>query len=72
VAVSGSWENRVIEYVDHLHEHFADPTVIEAGRYVAPRAPGFSARMLPASISAHRYPEGPVWQARRTLEEADR
>lgn len=72
VAVSGSWENRVIEYVDHLHEHFADPTVIEAGRYVAPRAPGFSARMLPASISAHRYPEGPVWQARHTPEEADR
>ncbi|WP_327423920.1 L-fuconate dehydratase [Streptomyces sp. NBC_01527] len=72
VAVSGSRENRVIEYVDHLHEHFADPTVIEAGRYVAPRAPGFSARMLPASISAHRYPEGPVWQARHTPEEADR
>ncbi|MER6105491.1 L-fuconate dehydratase [Streptomyces sp. NPDC001832] len=72
VAVSGSWEDRVIEYVDHLHEHFADPTVIESGRYVAPSSPGFSARILPESIAAHRYPEGPVWQARRTTGEADR
>lgn len=71
VAVSGTWEDRVIEYVDHLHEHFADPAVIEAGRYVTPRAPGFSARMLPASIADHRYPHGPVWQARRTSEETD-
>ncbi|WP_329593479.1 L-fuconate dehydratase [Streptomyces sp. NBC_01362] len=72
VAVSGSWDNRVIEYVDHLHEHFADPTVIESGRYTAPASPGFSARMLPESIAAHRYPEGAVWQARRTTEEAGR
>lgn len=72
VAVSGSWDNRVIEYVDHLHEHFADPTVIESGRYTAPGAPGFSARMLPESIAAHRYPQGAVWQARRTTEEAGR
>ncbi|MCT2547021.1 MULTISPECIES: L-fuconate dehydratase [Streptomyces] len=72
VAVSGSWDNRVIEYVDHLHEHFADPTVIESGRYTAPGSPGFSARMLPESIAAHRYPEGAVWQARRTTEEAGR
>ncbi|MFF9349690.1 enolase C-terminal domain-like protein [Streptomyces sp. NPDC014734] len=72
VAVSGSTENRVIEYVDHLHEHFADPAVIESGRYAAPSAPGFSARMLPESIAAHRYPEGAVWRARRTTEEAGR
>ncbi|MEU9010060.1 enolase C-terminal domain-like protein [Streptomyces sp. NPDC048479] len=71
VAVSGSWEDRVIEYVDHLHEHFTDPAVIASGRYVAPRAPGFSARMLPESIAAHRYPEGPVWQVRRTIEEVN-
>ncbi|MFF3752694.1 enolase C-terminal domain-like protein [Streptomyces sp. NPDC002018] len=72
VAVSGSWEDRVIEYVDHLHEHFADPVVITAGRYATPGAPGFSARMLPQSIAAHSYPEGPVWQARRTAEESNR
>ncbi|WP_421106463.1 enolase C-terminal domain-like protein [Streptomyces sp. NEAU-S77] len=64
VAVSGSWDDRVIEYVDHLHEHFADPAVVEAGRYRAPAAPGFSAQMLPESIAAYRYPDGPEWQAR--------
>ncbi|MEV4685689.1 enolase C-terminal domain-like protein [Streptomyces kurssanovii] len=70
VAVSGSWEDRVIEYVDHLHEHFADPAVIVDGRYAAPRAPGFSARMLPGSIAAHSCPDGPARQARPTAEEA--
>ncbi|MFI2781804.1 enolase C-terminal domain-like protein [Streptomyces sp. ALB3] len=72
VAVSGSWEDRVIEYVDHLHEHFADPAVVQDGRYVAPREPGFSSRMLPESIAAHRYPQGPVQQARHTPEETSR
>jgi L-fuconate dehydratase len=71
VAVSGSWDDRVIEYVDHLHEHFAEPAVIVGGRYAAPRAPGFSARMLPGSLTAHTYPDGPVWQARRTASEDD-
>ncbi|MGN9795190.1 enolase C-terminal domain-like protein [Streptomyces sp. OZ13] len=70
VAVSGSWDDRVIEYVDHLHEHFADPAVIVDGRYAAPDAPGFSARMLPGSIAAHSCRNGPVRQARPTAEEA--
>ncbi|WP_407553980.1 enolase C-terminal domain-like protein [Streptomyces sp. Pv4-95] len=65
VAVSGSRENRVIEYVDHLHEHFTDPVVVEQGRYRAPTAPGFSARIKPESVAAHSYPDGPVWRARR-------
>lgn len=69
IAVSGSLEDRVIEYVDHLHEHFADPAVVVSARYRAPSAPGFSSRMLPESIAAHSYPDGPVWQARRTTEE---
>ena len=64
VAVSGSSDDRVIEYVDHLHEHFVDPAVIANGRYRGPAAPGFSARMLPESIADHRYPDGPVWRAR--------
>ncbi|GAA4926497.1 enolase C-terminal domain-like protein [Streptomyces coeruleoprunus] len=65
VAVSGSLDERVIEYVDHLHEHFTDPVVVRDGRYAAPTAPGFSARMRPESIAAHRYPDGPVWQRRK-------
>jgi L-alanine-DL-glutamate epimerase-like enolase superfamily enzyme len=71
VAVSGSWEDRIIEYVNHLHEHFSDPSVIDSGRYVAPHAPGFSARMVPESIASYCYPQGPVWQARCTTEEVD-
>ena len=45
VAVSGSLDDRVIEYVDHLHEHFVDPAVVVDGRYTAPTQPGFSAEM---------------------------
>ncbi|HEY3504923.1 MAG TPA: enolase C-terminal domain-like protein [Actinocatenispora sp.] len=62
VAVSGSLSGRVIEYVDHLHEHFADPALIERGSYVAPRLPGYSAELLPASIAEYRYPDGPAWR----------
>jgi L-fuconate dehydratase len=63
VAVSGTTRDRAIEYVDHLHEHFADPVRVENGRYLAPTAPGMSARMLPASLRAHSYPGGSVWNA---------
>ncbi|MFI6643284.1 enolase C-terminal domain-like protein [Streptomyces sp. NPDC050504] len=69
VAVSGSWEDRVIEYVDHLHEHFEEPVVVTEGRYAAPAAPGFSARMRPESLTAHRYPDGPVWRTGRHTNE---
>jgi len=62
VALSGSTENRWIEYVDHLHEHFVDPVRIDNGRYIAPQRPGSSARMRPDSIDAYRYPDGRVWQ----------
>ncbi|GAA3728580.1 hypothetical protein GCM10023082_28080 [Streptomyces tremellae] len=70
VAVSDSREGRVIEYVDHLHEHFADPVRVVSGAYAAPEAPGFSARMLPESVAAHSFPGGSVWRARRTGEAA--
>src|SRR3954469_20367586 len=61
VAVSGTLEDRVIEYVDHLHEHFVDPVVIERGRYRAPSAPGFSAEMTADALAAHVFPGGAVW-----------
>jgi L-fuconate dehydratase len=60
-AVSGALDDRVIEYVDHLHEHFVDPVVIRDGRYVAPSAPGFSATMRPETLVAYAYPHGPMW-----------
>ena len=49
IAVSGTHEGRVIEYVDHLHEHFVEPVVIEKGRYVVPKLPGSGAEMLASS-----------------------
>ncbi|MGK5741153.1 L-fuconate dehydratase [Micromonospora sp. URMC 103] len=63
VAVAGDMTDRVIEYVDHLHEHFVDPVVIRQGRYVAPTAPGFSATIEPRTRAEYAYPDGPVWSA---------
>lgn len=62
IAVSGSLEGRVLEYVDHLHEHFIDPVVIHRGRYQVPDAPGYSIAMYPESQVQHRFPEGAAWQ----------
>ncbi|NKE60498.1 fuconate dehydratase [Lentzea sp. PSKA42] len=66
VAVSGTTENRVIEYVDHLHEHFTDPVHVHDGHYLTPTAPGISAELRPASVAAHRFPDGPVWNTQVT------
>jgi L-fuconate dehydratase len=66
VAVSGTAQDRVIEYVDHLHEHFVDPVVVRNGRYIAPRAPGFSAQVLPETLERFTFPHGPVWVERAT------
>jgi L-fuconate dehydratase len=66
VAVSASLTDRVIEYVDHLHEHFLDPVVVKDGCYAAPTAPGFSAQMHEASLAAHLFPGGPVWATEQT------
>jgi L-fuconate dehydratase len=70
LAVSGTTEDRVIEYVDHLHEHFVDPVVVIGGRYAAPTMPGFSAQLRPDSIADHLYPSGPVWRDSAWRDEA--
>lgn len=61
IAISGAKEDRAIEFVDHLHEHFVDPVRIRNGRYRAPTAPGFSAQMHQESIEEYLFPHGPVW-----------
>lgn len=61
IAVSGSLDDRALEYVDHLHEHFTDPVVIKDGRYIAPQAPGFSAQMQADSLVSYNFPHGPAW-----------
>jgi len=63
VCVSGRLDGRMIEYVDHLHEHFLDPVTIRDARYVAPTRPGYSAEMRPESIARFRFPDGDEWRA---------
>jgi len=58
VAVSGTLENRITEDVDHLHEHFVDPCVVDNGAYRVPTAPGYSAQIRPESLEEFRFPDG--------------
>jgi L-fuconate dehydratase len=62
VMISGSMENRIIEYVDHLHEHFLDPVTIRNGHYMPPSLPGYSITMKPESMLTFAYPGGVAWQ----------
>jgi L-fuconate dehydratase len=61
LSVSASLENRVIEFVDHLHEHFLHPTVIRNGHYQVPTAPGYSIQIKPESLTRFTYPNGAAW-----------
>lgn len=63
--VSASLENRVTEFVDHLHEHFVDPARIANGHYLLPEKPGYSTEILPETLLAYHYPDGPVWNEHR-------
>lgn len=62
IVISGSLENRIIEYVDHLHEHFYDPVVIKNGAYMVPTMPGYSITMKEQSLIDFEYPVGKIWQ----------
>ena len=61
VGVSGTVEDRLTEYADHLHEHFVDPLVTKNGRYIPPKAPGYSITMKPESLARYAYPNGAAW-----------
>ena len=63
IAVGTSLEDRVLEYVDHLHEHFLDPVRIENGRYMPPERPGYSIEMRPGSLDEFEFPMGKAWAA---------
>lgn len=65
VAVSASLDDRVLEYVDHLHEHFVHPVRMHGGRYMPPEAPGYSIEIKPESLDAHAFPDGPEWAGAR-------
>jgi L-fuconate dehydratase len=60
--VSASLEGRMIEYVDHLHEHFVDPVAVSGGRYRVPHAPGYSVAMRPESVERFSFPDGEAWR----------
>jgi L-fuconate dehydratase len=62
VVVSGTWENRITEFVDHLHEHFEDPCIIKNGRYVTPTKPGYSTQMKQISQQEYSFPDGSQWK----------
>jgi L-fuconate dehydratase len=68
IAISGTRENRAIEFVDHLHDHFIDPVRIRRGRYLTPETPGFSAEMHPESLERFQFPNGAAW---RTTQEKE-
>ncbi|XP_078147580.1 mitochondrial enolase superfamily member 1 isoform X3 [Centroberyx gerrardi] len=62
ISVSANLNNRMCEYVDHLHEHFTSPVVIRNAHYMTPKDPGYSCEMLESSVQRHQYPEGDVWK----------
>ena len=61
VAVAGAHPDRVVEFVDHLHEHFVVPTEINNGRYMAPTEPGAGAEMFEQTLKDYSFPGGSVW-----------
>lgn len=61
VAVTGTTAGRLIEYVDHLHEHFVTPVVMRRGHYLPSLAPGYSTEIRPDSLYRYAFPHGPVW-----------
>ena len=63
VAITGQIEDRAIEFVDHLHEHFVDPVRIREGRYLAPVAAGFSAEMRAEALAYYHFPDGDAWSS---------
>ncbi|MFF1831896.1 L-fuconate dehydratase [Paenarthrobacter sp. NPDC058040] len=65
VAVSGTKEDRMIEFVDHLHEHFVDPVDVHGGAYWPPSLPGAGNQMLRETLAGYSFPDGPVWKESR-------
>ena len=61
IAITGTLQDRVIEFVDHLHEHFVDPVEIKRGHYMPPMRPGYSIEVLPESRQTYQFPGGSAW-----------
>jgi L-fuconate dehydratase len=61
IAIGGAMDERVIEYVDELHEHFVSPVQMSKGHYVVPETPGYSIEMHPESLQEYAFPDGAAW-----------
>ncbi|CAN0193683.1 unnamed protein product [Rangifer tarandus platyrhynchus] len=62
ISVSASLQDKMCEYVDHLHEHFKYPVLIREASYMPPKDAGYSTEMKEDSVKRHRYPDGEVWK----------
>jgi L-fuconate dehydratase len=62
LSLSGTLDGRVVEYVDHLHEHFVDPVRVSGGRYLLPEQPGYSVEFTQEAVARHRFPDGDEWK----------
>ena len=67
IAVGATLDDRVCEFVDHLHEHFVDPVRVVGGRYLAPSTPGYSIEIRPESLSEFAFPDGAGWWKQEEL-----
>ena len=67
IAVGATLDDRVCEFVDHLHEHFVDPVRVVGGRYLAPTVPGYSIEIRPESLSEFAFPDGAGWWRKEEL-----
>ena len=70
IAISGTMENRVLEYVEHLHEHFLQPVIMKGQNYIPPSTPGYLVGMHNASRKEYAFPAGPVWEGIRNATNA--
>ena len=62
IGIAGTMEGRVIEFVDHLHEHFEEPVTVRGGRYLHPMKPGYSITIKADSRRRYRFPDGEIWR----------
>jgi L-fuconate dehydratase len=70
--VSGTMQDRVIEFVDHLHEHFVTPVIVKRGRYYMPETPGYSIEIKPESLQEYSFPHGVYWSSEKAALPAEK
>lgn len=71
ISIGASLENRLLEYVDHLHEHFVYPVTMKDGRYMPPQDPGYSIEMKPESLEKFEFPTGRAWAVDQSVQTSD-